>query len=90
MSSRLLHPVHDHSSVPCSSVFVRVIWCGLDNRTPISSQPSALTASRALPSHAPLLTDRRGLPPTHGTMTHSQAAVKVGQPLYQRARPRCR
>jgi hypothetical protein len=43
----------DHSSVPCSSVFVRVIWCGLDNRTPISSQPSALTASGPLPSHAP-------------------------------------
>ena len=56
--SRLLHWVHDHSSTPGSNDFVRVISCGLDNRTPISGEPSQNLASHAYP-RVPGQTGRR-------------------------------
>ena len=50
-SIRLLQTAHDHSSEPSLSVLVRVIWCGVDNRTPIVSErcapQSPTPASRA-------------------------------------------
>src|SRR5262249_59609384 len=51
-SNRLLHSVHDHSSTPCSSLLVRVIWCGVDKRTPISSGHFSCPACHAYP-HRP-------------------------------------
>src|SRR5690349_2336664 len=60
--SRRAHRVHDHSSTPRSSVLVRVISCGVGNRTPIRSpvlgtQPCL--PSRPASNNAP----RRPAPP---------------------------